>query len=110
MARHRVLLVAAHRVHAGEHLDRVAVELHVLAALDLNDLALRHAGGAHAVGVGLGADHHRVRLHRDVRHIRHVVPVSVTDENLVRLLHMLVDEGRVRGQQRARLQGVLQEP
>src|SRR5712691_1013706 len=57
MARHRVLLRRAERMQPREDLDGIAIELHVLAALDLNDLPLGYPGGAHHVGVGLRSDH-----------------------------------------------------
>src|SRR5262245_55874646 len=91
MAGHRELLGRPHRMKRWENLDGVAIELHILAALDLNDLALRHAVSPHDIGVGLRADDHGSRLLGNIRGVDDVVPVTMTDQNVVDFLDVLID-------------------
>src|SRR5262249_49093554 len=67
-------------------------------------------GGAQQIGVRLGADDHRVRLLRDVRDVREVIPVAMTDEDLIRLLHVRIDQRRVGRQNGVGVELVLQKP
>src|SRR5215472_9971077 len=76
---------------SGEHLDRIAVELHVLAALDLNDLTFRNAVCAHDIGVSLRAYDHGACFLGNIGNIGDVIPMAVTNQNVIHFFDLLVD-------------------
>src|SRR5262249_33783236 len=105
-----VLLRWSHRVQAREHFDRVPLKLHELPALDLNDLAFCDAGRTQHVGMRFGADDLRAGLLRDVWNVPHVIPVAMTDENLVGLTNALIDDGLLDFESGTRVEFPREEP
>src|SRR6516164_9481351 len=83
MTGHREFLGWPQGMKPGEHLNGIAVELHILAALDLNDLTFRNAVGAHDIGVGLRAYDHGTCFLGDIRNIGDVIPMAVTNQNVI---------------------------
>lgn len=83
--------LAATRVQRLEHLDREALERQVLAACHLRQLVARSTQRPQQVQVGLVAEHRRLRLAGDVRHVGEVVVVPVVHEDRVRSTDVAVD-------------------
>ncbi len=90
-----VRLLVQRTVNVGNDLEREGAELVVFAADDRDQRAVAHAVRARQVGGRLVADDHRAGASRDVARVERVIRMSVGDDDVVGLLHVLVDERRV---------------